>query len=626
MDRRPRGRLSLRRIALLILALGLLLALGMAWLVGRSFRSAAQEEALRHKLVAERLFDELERELTTLVEREEARSFLEYRYFYVPERQVPGSAALVRSPLSEMAADPMVLGYFQLDPDGTLHTPIKPRHNEQQLAQANYDWQEDPQVEQAERSLADLVAQADWQPAQVTAEEEPPQLAQAQPVQQKRESLYQSLNRAVFSRSSRQPQSVTTQVDNLRGFSNDEEDIQQLMVQQQAAAPEELAAPPPPQQEAAQPRSAASGEVDVEISPLQGLPIDGEHLLLHRELRIGGDSYRQGLALSLPQLGAHLEQAVLAPSALAPYVDLAWNGSSAKRKKYSFDHRFAEPFGGLAVRASLGRIPGEVVAGRGTVLVLAALLGLLGCLGALALYRMVAAEVAFAQRRNDFVAAVSHELKTPLTAIRLLGEMLRDGMVPAPERRQQYFETITAEAERLSRLIENVLALARLERGNYAQRPVVGQVGDVLQQLPEILGPHLREQGFALELDIAPDLPPVTMDRDALLQVLVNLLDNALKFARTAQEKRVVVRARPAGEGVALLVRDHGPGVPNRQLRRVFQPFFRGERELTRKTKGTGIGLSLVRGLVERMGGRVSARNHPQGGFEVRVLLVGEGA
>ena len=117
------------------------------------------------------------------------------------------------------------------------------------------------------------------------------------------------------------------------------------------------------------------------------------------------------------------------------------------------------------------------------------------------------------------------------------------------------------------------------------------------------------------------ELPSASFDRDALQQILINLVDNALKFAVAADEKVVTLACERVGDGIVVRVRDRGPGVPAVQVGRVFQPFFRGERELTRRTKGTGIGLALVKGLVEQMGGRVQARNHPGGGFEVSIAL-----
>ena len=234
---------------------------------------------------------------------------------------------------------------------------------------------------------------------------------------------------------------------------------------------------------------------------------------------------------------------------------------------------------------------------------------------------MVAVTVEFAQRRNNFVSAVTHELKTPLTAIRMYGEMLRDGVVPDESKRQGYYTVITSECERLSRLLDNVLELARLDKNARPMNLQIGAVDDVIKETARILQPHAREKGFALRVDIAPDLQPVRYDRDALLQVLVNLVDNALKYAAGSEHKEVVLRAEPAQDGVALSVVDHGPGVDRAHLAKIFEPFYRAQDELTRTAQGTGIGLSLVRSLVERMDGRVWGENRPEGGFAVRIAL-----
>ena len=117
--------------------------------------------------------------------------------------------------------------------------------------------------------------------------------------------------------------------------------------------------------------------------------------------------------------------------------------------------------------------------------------------------------------------------------------------------------------------------------------------------------------------------PAARFDRDALLQVVMNLVDNALKFSRAADERRIELCYANGPDGPTITVRDHGPGVPSSDMQRIFEPFWRGERELTRTTTGTGIGLSLVHGLVRRMGGQVTARNHPQGGFEITIALAG---
>ena len=612
------------RIGLLIAALGVLLLVGVGSLLAHSLRGIAKEERLRHQLVAERLFDEMERELTDLTMHEESRSFLEYRYFYVPESQLPGIAGLARSPLSELPEDPTVLGWFQLEPDGTLYTPFRPRPSERQLAADNYRDPTDPSVLAVESELLALLQDVSWNDdgpgVTALAEYVRSQQAHSQKTQVEPsagESLYNTLNRAVGSRQGRDLQSYSTQRQAVEPFQVNEGDIQTVLsrnlmeqqVQQEIPVSERS--------------NRVENEVGVSISPLVGMLLDDEHLMLHRSVTIDGETWRQGLVLVLPALEAKLAAAVLGDSPLGPYVGLDWGFLSAPTRRYTFEHHFAAPFTDLSVRAQLGRIPGQVPAGGFTVASLSLLLLLLCAVGGLVLYRTVAVRMELAQRRSDFVAAVSHELKTPLTSIRMMAEILRDGMVPSEDRRQQYYETITAESERLSRLIANVLELARLERGTREVEREVGPVGDVLEQVLEILGPHAKERGFTLELELEPDLPSASMDRDALLQVLVNLVDNAIKFAANAVDKRIVLQARAVGAELVLSVRDHGPGVPPGQLRRIFQPFYRGERELTRRTKGTGIGLALVAGLVRRMGGRVDARNHPEGGLEVRVVLVG---
>jgi signal transduction histidine kinase len=245
------------------------------------------------------------------------------------------------------------------------------------------------------------------------------------------------------------------------------------------------------------------------------------------------------------------------------------------------------------------------------------------CLGGLYIARAVRAEVELAQRRSDFAAAVTHELKTPLTTIRMYGEMLRDGVVADPQRQREYHGTLVTEAERLSRLVGNVLELARIERGTAAGEAELLEPAAVVREAATLVGPLVEGAGAALEVTVSGELPPVRVERDALVQALSNLVDNAVKFSASATDRRVHLGARREADDVAFVVRDHGPGVPRGQLQQIFEPFFRGERELTRRTTGTGIGLALVAGLAQRSGGAVAARNHPQGGLEVTLILPG---
>lgn len=316
------------------------------------------------------------------------------------------------------------------------------------------------------------------------------------------------------------------------------------------------------------------------------------------------------------------EVAELGPSSPAGRGSLG-SVNSPETIPYVFSHAFAAPFD--SVRATLRLRPladpddGTLVGKLAFIIPACVLLGLI------ALYRTAAAQVRFAERRANFVAAVSHELKTPLTAIRMHAEMLEDKLVDGAAKQHEYYRTITRESERLSRLIDNVLCFAQLERQRHKLETRIGDISGILRESIDVLRPHVHAHAFSIELELPTPitlLPDVRFEPDALKQVLFNLVDNALKYARDSGDRRIVIRCEPEAGGVALSVCDTGPGVRREHLKAIFEPFFRGENELTRKNQGTGIGLSLVQGLATAMGASVRGQNtHP--GFAVRLHLVG---
>lgn len=349
------------------------------------------------------------------------------------------------------------------------------------------------------------------------------------------------------------------------------------------------------------------------------------------ERRAADGSRNEGFVIDEAALVQTLQKRVLEQQGLGNLAQVTAVDQAAASKRYltnsrsdfagaySFRHRFAEPFSALEARLELAPLDDEGT--FGLVYMLTASLALAVVLGLYALYRMVAVQLRFAERRNNFVAAVSHELKTPLTAIRMYSEMLRDGMVEQEHKKSEYYATITAETERLSRLINNVLELSRIERRERHVELSAGDITHVVREVVESFRPHAEREGFSLRFASTPSLPAVRFERDALTQVVFNLLDNALKYSQRAAQRAIEVRCEPEAKGgVCLVVADRGPGVPAGQLELIFEPFYRAQNELTRTQKGTGIGLSLVRGLVTRMQGTVQGRNLAPG-FEVRVTL-----
>jgi signal transduction histidine kinase len=251
-----------------------------------------------------------------------------------------------------------------------------------------------------------------------------------------------------------------------------------------------------------------------------------------------------------------------------------------------------------------------------SVVLAAVLLG-----GFFVMYRFGMRQITLRGQQQDFVSAVSHELKTPLTSIRMYGEMLQAGWA-GEDKKRTYYTYIAEESERLSRLIENVLALARMNRGDARLELVSATVGDLLDMVRSKVATALERAGFTLSVTVPDDLRAATLrvDRDAFAQIFINLVDNALKFAARAERKEIAIAVRSEGRAVLFCVRDYGPGVPRGKMKKLFELFYRPEDELTRTTTGTGIGLGLVKQLATAMHASVDVRNC-EPGAEFRLLL-----
>jgi two-component system phosphate regulon sensor histidine kinase PhoR len=205
--------------------------------------------------------------------------------------------------------------------------------------------------------------------------------------------------------------------------------------------------------------------------------------------------------------------------------------------------------------------------------------------------------------KSDFVANVSHELKTPLSVVRMFGEMLLEGRVASDEKRRQYLSIIVSESERLTALIENVLDFAKVERGKAAYAFAPGQVGEVAARAVEIYRYRAEREGMEVALRVEAGLPDASIDARALELAVLNLLDNALKYAREGGRVDVEVRAR--GPSVEVRVADRGPGIAPDEQGRIFERFVRGRHAAETRARGSGIGLALVKHIAESHGGAV---------------------
>lgn len=205
------------------------------------------------------------------------------------------------------------------------------------------------------------------------------------------------------------------------------------------------------------------------------------------------------------------------------------------------------------------------------------------------------------ERRASFVSAVTHELRTPLTTFRLYSDMLETGAVK-PEKRGEYLRVLSREADRLSHLVENVLAFSRIERGNARSNVRVAPIGGLLEQSRERLEARLATAGLTLEMDNSCR-SKVRADTAAVEHILFNLIDNAAKYAASSEPPVVTVSAQPVGRFVEIHVRDHGPGIPASEHGRIFKAFHKSAREAAESKPGVGLGLALSKRLAREQGG-----------------------
>ena len=287
------------------------------------------------------------------------------------------------------------------------------------------------------------------------------------------------------------------------------------------------------------------------------------------------------------------------------------------------------------IRAALSDVSSGRDAGRSVLAVGGTLFGLLLlCLagGGLALLRAARRERLDALRKTDFVDNVSHELKTPLSGIRLSAELLAEGRLPDGPRRDKAVRSILAESDRLDRLVSNLLDFGRLERGRRRfdlQRVDLGELlGEMLNDECRMPNGGANIQHSAFSIQHCERGLAALADPDAVRRILSNLFDNAAKYAPGAPPE-VTVRAAgtarsessPHRGGVEVVVADRGPGVPPGLEEKIFERFFRADDSLARRANGSGIGLSLARGLARGMGGDLTCRPRPGGGAEFVLTL-----
>ena len=250
-----------------------------------------------------------------------------------------------------------------------------------------------------------------------------------------------------------------------------------------------------------------------------------------------------------------------------------------------------------------------------TAIIIVLVVGVLAAFGV----RLMRRQVAIARLKNDLAATVSHELKTPLASMRVLVDTLRDSTQLKEQQVHEYLELISRENERLSRLVQNFLTFSRMDRKKHGFQFAPVSPGDVVEGAIKTASDRLDTPGCRLEVRVEPNLPEVLADSDALTTALVNLLDNACKYS--SEIKTIAVKARAENGNVMISVQDNGIGIPSKDLKKVFRDFYQVDQRLSRERGGCGLGLSIVKFIVDAHRGNVFVESEPGRGSTFTITL-----
>ncbi|WP_054030695.1 sensor histidine kinase [Desulfatitalea tepidiphila] len=622
------------RLKLYFLLFCLAVSVPLSYVVWRTYTGVAREELAQLEFFAEALIDDMQKELAELIQREERRAVDEY--------QTPASEGMA-SPLSSLPKEPYILGYLQNQPDGRMQTPLvadagqaPPRHRDVVAALEAVN----QAFNQKKRALPPSAPEPRMTRA---AKAEPPKtqpstFAERYLAAPQRKSSQTHLGQ----KSVRVEELTPRQMSNLAGQAADAvaprpEAAERVEAEIDAAVetPERRETPAPPAASIRSPESSIPPSdpqrFQVEVAPMQSLFIDSDRVFIFRRVAVNDQILRQGFVLVLAPFLQHMADVYFKPHPMAAFSRLTLavtgvesqngtleTGGAARDGRVVAQRTFPAPFDFIRAAIASDHIPASPA--RKSVHIALAALGAVLLLGLFAIYHSVRSVVDLSERRSRFVSSVTHELKTPLTNIRMYVEMLEQGIAATPQREQEYLGIIGSESTRLSRLINNVLTLAKLEKKQHHVELRPGRLGDLFNEAHAIMAPKLAQEGFDLTIGTGREIE-MACDREAMLQVLINLIENSIKFGRNAPDRRIRIDARIEGPWVRIALADTGPGIPRPALKRVFDDFYRAESALTRGTSGTGIGLALVKKLVAAMGGRVEAANNPQTGCTITLRL-----
>ncbi|MGH8582106.1 MAG: sensor histidine kinase [Gammaproteobacteria bacterium] len=665
-----------RRLGLALLACGVLLAVPVGYLLHRVYEQLRNEAFYRLQTAAIQTVARVNERVYEVLKPESERPFDHYGFWSVPQNKLLPEGTVNVSPLAELAPRtgvPGVIGYFQIDPDGRFRSPVVPERGTETADAAG---RQDLGARLALRAklqtlLSELTLVAGdrsgtGEPASIDAfgpgaaadRSAPaalghlPQRSRPAAGEERRE--YQQLadlklddalyRQQALSKHNAPAEAATPPAGKDKGLSQSprKETLSYLAESETAGQGRDdgqdkderdrtsSADAKPARTAAAAPAMAAPEHTRIErfegeIYPLELEILPSRDYAFYRKVWRDQRRYIQGFIADAQTFSAEIFAGAYQGSALRGQAAMIVSYHGEVLRHYGpaatehgvllYRAPLAFPLHDLELVFSATALP--LASGAPLVHGLAVLLALLIPGVLYGVYRLGRSQIELAQQRSNFVSAVSHELKTPLTSIRMYSEILRAGWAQSEDQRREYYEYIFSESERLSRLIANVLQLAQVTNHDAALVLQPYTPKRLLDLVCSKVGAQIAAAGYTLELGAGPLPGPVQVlaDEDAFSRIFINLVDNAIKFSRHAEDHRIEIgyRSEAPGPTITFYVRDYGPGIDRAGRKRLFQLFYRGEDELTRTTPGTGIGLALVKELADKMGAEVDLHSHAPG-------------
>ena len=649
-----------RRLRWILLLFFITLSLPVYYLLQTVYSQLENEAYFNARHQAEKWVDQIDFKLQRLLETEQQRSIAEYSFFNVMENPLlTGASGVKFSPLSENPPKTDIkglVGYFQINTDGSFHLPALPELDQNGISglssaelenrlKLKYKLRQLLSRKIADEKQAKLKSSVSNQPYIEEVQQQNLDKKIASPVMVERELKEQSpgrydefrarSNKALAQKLEKTVSKYKTRKENFQlpdqsmassYFKRSQESVSNIQSERDIPFKDDnLGAK----------KNLAPSVINVlsfesEVTPLQLLIIGQDYFCFYRYVWHDNNRYTQGFIVKSHDFLMTITQAFFNSSDFSSLLFVnqgkllqTININNAEQEYQLYKRNLSMPFQKLEFIVNASKL--TIVPGSLLVDLLALSIFSIFFIGFIAFYRLGKRQIDLAKQQQNFISAVSHELKTPLTSIRMYGEMLRSGWVTDESKKQNYYDFIFFESERLSRLIANVLQLARLGHQQQKSEFIITSAQSLLNRISSKVEAQIEASSFQLNIvnpNIQTESTDIKVDEDAFFQIMINLVDNAIKFADKSDNKQIDIGFEVAKnrKQVSFFIRDYGPGIKKGQMKKIFQLFYRSGDELTRTTPGTGIGLALVAQLAETVHARTNVVNK-QPGAEFRINI-----